>query len=73
MVTAKPNFPVLNTADPLVSGLLVAHPMTDGIGTVVSDISGNSYDGTATGVFTWFNDPELGVVLELNGTSGSGS
>jgi len=70
MVQPKPAFPVLNPASPLSVSLLAAHPLVDGIGTTIGDISGNAYDGAAVGGFTWFNDPELGVVAELDGTTG---
>lgn len=69
MVLPKPPIPILNTADALLTGLVAAHPLVDGIGTSISDLSGNGYTGTASGGFTWFNDPELGVVLQLDGTS----
>jgi len=69
MVTPKPIFPILDDTDPAYVGLLAAHPLLDGIGSTISDLGTNSYDATATGGFTWFNDPTLGVVLELDGTS----
>lgn len=69
MVTAKPPIPILNTGDPIATSLVAAHPLVDGIGTTISDLSGNGYDGSATGGFTWVNDPTLGVVLQLDGSS----
>jgi len=69
MVSSKPAFPILNTGDPIISGLIAAHPLIDGIGTTISDLSGNGYSGTAIGGITWFNDPTLGVVLQLDGTT----
>lgn len=70
MVTAKPTIPVLNTGDPISIGLALAHPLSDGIGTTVSDLSGNGYDGVASGGFSWVIDPEIGVAMQFDGTSG---
>lgn len=70
MVVKKPSIPLLNTVDPLFTGLLIAHPLVDGVGTSISDLSGNNHVGTAQGGFTWFNDSEIGVVAELNGSTG---
>lgn len=70
MVSAKPSTPVLNTVDPNFVGLLMALPLSDGSGVTATDLSGNGHSGALNGVATWFNDPTLGTVLQLDGTSG---
>ncbi|MDF7808789.1 Ig-like domain-containing protein [Pontiellaceae bacterium B12219] len=51
---------------------LLAHwPMSDGSGTVVSDVSGNGFDGTLSGG-TWVTDRDGGA-LEFNGSVSSDS
>jgi hypothetical protein len=70
MVQAKPTTPVINTGDSLYPNLICALPLQDGTGTTAHDLSGLGYNATLTGGATWFNDPTLGTVLQLDGTSG---
>jgi len=41
----------------------------DGSGPVASDTSGNGYDGTLVNNPTWFNDPQRGSVIDLDGVN----
>jgi hypothetical protein len=70
MVQAKPTTPVWNTADPLYTNVICALPFMDGIGVQATDLSGQGRHGALVAGATWFNDPTLGVVVQLDGTSG---
>lgn len=68
--TLKPTTPVLNTGDQFYPGLIMALPLSEGLGTTVSDISGNTHTGSLISGATWVTDAELGTVIQLDGTSG---
>jgi hypothetical protein len=73
MPPMKPTLPTLNTLDPANVGLLVAHPVSDGSGATLMDLSGNGHPAAiqSLGVgSTWFSDPVLGTVLQLDGANG---
>lgn len=70
----KPLVPVLNIGTFLVDDLVMALPTSEGAGSALVDISGNSHDATIAGTegvdFQWVDDPEMGIVLELLTASG---
>ena len=63
----KPFPAVLNTLDPLTTQLVCALPFQDGFGATATDLSGNGYNATINGSYSWFSDPTLGTVLQLDG------
>jgi len=50
------------------SGLVAAYSFNEGSGTTVTDVSGNSLNGTIVGA-TWTTDAKYGKALSFNGTS----
>ncbi len=72
MVQAKPVIPILNTGDPFYPNLVCALPFNapGDFGTIAHDLSANGLNATLTGGATYFNDPTLGAVVALDGSTG---
>lgn len=66
-VTKKPDYPVLDTSNPLSDSVVLALPLSEGGGTTVADISGNGNHGTATAA-SWDTDAAQGPVWKNSST-----